>query len=174
MLTCPADHWSLELLCPQQHPKCPALCPAGQHPPASMDNVLHGHRHHSPATQCISDLLLGGRNQHKILIFLSYAGKRMDFSKITFASAFSVIHRKMDPVISILSLLPQSSVKWHLTGNKNAKPITQRTKSHVGSSPRHQCQLGEQAGLCMCQHRWGMTPSFVPGGVLRVVPPQPY
>lgn len=50
-------------------------------------------------------------------------------------------------------------MKWHLTGNKNANHITQRTrqcKAQAGSSPRHQCQPGEQAGSCLCQHQRGM------------------
>lgn len=85
----------------------------------------------------------------------------MDFSTITFVSAFPVIHRKTDPVISILSLSVTATI--HLNGNKNGNHITQRArqcKAHVGSSPRYQCQPGEQAGSCTCQHRWGTMPSL--------------
>lgn len=56
--------------------------------PASKDNVLAGHWHYSPATRCISDLLLGGKIQQESLIFLSCASRKMDFSKVTIVVAF--------------------------------------------------------------------------------------
>lgn len=79
--------------------------------PASKDNVLAGHWHYSPATRCISDLLLGGKIQQESLIFLSCASRKMDFSKVTIVVAFFVIHRKMHPVISILSLLVTATIQ---------------------------------------------------------------
>lgn len=84
----------------------PALCPAGgEHQPPRRASTDIGIT--APAPRCISDPLLRRRDSktwHEILISLSCASRRMDFSKITFASAFPMIHGKMDPVASILSL----------------------------------------------------------------------
>lgn len=63
-------------------------------------------------------------------IFFSCPSRRMDFSKITFASAFPMIHGKMDPVTSILSLPVTATIYSEMAPPRELKCRTICTKDN--------------------------------------------